>query len=178
MCSGRVRRQAGTEEASINEGAGACWSLWRKKRANFSAVPGQGWQVGRETAVLLFCPALPEGLCTPAVMTFDSTSCHLGRKHSKHTLACHSRLLCWGWKVRAARQAILIVENTRCSDTCLGDLQKSFKFHFQSGIQKKHHLFFEILGWEKAGGHGQCFSVQLSIFGRGSKALHHIVYNS
>lgn len=90
--SGRVRRQAGIEEASVNEGAETCWSLWRKKRANFSAVHGQGWQVGRETAVLLFSPALPEGLCTPAVTTFDSTSCHSGREHSQHTLAFHSCL--------------------------------------------------------------------------------------
>lgn len=63
---------------------------WGKERANVCAVlldEADRWAGRRQRRL---CPSLPEGLCSAAVTTLDSTSCHSGREQSQDTLACHS----------------------------------------------------------------------------------------
>lgn len=105
-------------------------------------------------------PALPEGPCTPAVTTPDSTSCHSGRQ-----LPAHLGLPLWlshgGRKERAPGRAILTVENTRGSGTCLGHYDTNVLLNFVLSQAFKINIFFyllfEILGQGKAEDSGQLF---------------------
>lgn len=83
----------------------------------------------------------------------------------EEVLAAHlglpfSRLLCWGQKVRQSPKKSHPDWRTDIVWVLVWDTYKStFQFRFESGIQNKHHLLFEIFGQWKSGDHGLCFLV-------------------